>query len=176
MAIMLCSCLPVYSQNYRSIDKSPIDISYYPDDFAHDRKSGDEIVARVIYGRPQKKDREVFGGIVKYDKVWRTGANESTEIQFFKDVELAGKQVPAGTYSLFTIPSKDEWTIIINRNTLYWGAYSYDQKQDVVRVTATTSKLDNPIEEFSITFGGKGDTFKMYIAWDTTQVEVPISY
>ena len=164
------------AQKYRAIDKSPIDVAYYPDYFAHDRKDVDEIVARVIYGRPQKKDREVFGGLVEYGKVWRTGANESTEIQFYRDVTFGGEQLAAGTYSLFTIPGKDKWTVIINRDILYWGAYSYNEANDVLRVQVETSKTDKILEDFSIAFAGKDNDFSLYIGWDETQIAVPVSY
>ena len=174
--LLVLVTLPVSAQEYRKVDKSAIDIAYYPDYFAHDRKDGDEIVARVIYSRPQKNDREIFGGLVKYDKVWRTGANENTEIQFYKDVKFGGKSLKAGTYSLFTIPGKDKWTIIINSDILYWGAYSYNEENDVLRVEVEAGSSDEVIEALSIAFAGEGNNFKMYLAWDNTEIEVPISY
>src|SRR5690606_15950790 len=84
-------------------------------------------VASITYCEPFKKDRDIFGGLVPYGKVWRTGANEATEITFKKDVTFAGVAVKAGTYSLFTIPEKGEWTIILNPELKQWGSYGYDK-------------------------------------------------
>lgn len=165
------------AQNFRGLDKSPMDMAYFPDHFAHDRKPGEKAVARVIYSRPQKGGREIFGKLVPYGKVWRAGANEATEIKFYQDVELAGKKVKAGTYSLFTIPGEKEWTIILNSDLDYWGAYSYKAENDVVRVTAPASELNNTVENFAIQFEKKGEKAGvMRLAWDKTVVDVPFTY
>jgi len=95
----------------------------------------------VTYSRPGKKDREIFGTVVPYDKVWRTGANAATKLVFSTPVKLNGNDVPAGTYALMTIPNKDEWTVIINKNTDQWGSYKYDEKQDLVRFKSQTIEL-----------------------------------
>jgi hypothetical protein len=94
------------AQKFRKADQSPMDMAYFPDHFAHDRKEGEKAIVRVTYSRPLKNGREVFGKLVPYGKVWRTGANEATEIKFYQDVEFGGKKVKAGSYSLFTIPGK----------------------------------------------------------------------
>ena len=86
-----------FSQKFASLDKSPMDMAYFPDNFAHDRKAGEMAVIRVTYSRPQKDGREIFGKLVPYGKVWRTGANEATEIKLYKDIELGGKKVKAGS-------------------------------------------------------------------------------
>lgn len=96
------------AQGFKGPDKSPMDMAYFPDNFAHDRKKDEKAVIRVVYSRPQKNGREVFGKLVPFGEVWRTGANEATEIKFYHDVELAGKHVNAGSYSLFTIPREKE--------------------------------------------------------------------
>ena len=101
------------SQSFRTPDKSPVDIAYLPDNFAHDRKFAPErnlpssAVIKVIYGRPQMKGREVFGSLVPYGEVWRTGANEAAEITIFQDVKIGGKKLKAGSYAMFSIPNKD---------------------------------------------------------------------
>jgi hypothetical protein len=165
------------AQNFRGLDKSPMDMAYFPDHFAHDRKAGEKAVARVTYSRPQKGGREVFGKLIPYGKVWRTGANEATEIKFYQDVELAGKSVKAGTYSLFTIPGEKEWMIILNSDLDYWGAYSYKAENDVVRVTAPARESNNTVENFTIQFDKKGEKGGvMRLAWDKTVVEVPFTY
>jgi hypothetical protein len=166
-----------YSQGLPEPDKSPMDMAWFPDNFAHDRKPGEKAVARVIYSRPAKGNREVFGKLIPYGKVWRTGANEATEIKFYQDVVLGGKKVKAGTYSLFTIPGEKEWTIILNNDLDYWGAYSYNAKNDVVRVTAPASQSPESVENFAIQFGDKGPKKGvMRLAWEKTMVEVPFTY
>lgn len=160
-----------FGQKIAALDKSPMDRAYFPDNFAHDRKAGDKAIIRVIYSRPAKGDRQVFGKLVPYGKVWRTGANEATEIKFYQDVELAGKKVKEGTYSLFTIPGEKEWTIILSSDVDYWGAYSYNEKNDVVRFTAPVTETTTPVDNFTIQF----DKSSMKFLWDKTVVEVPIS-
>jgi hypothetical protein len=173
---MLTACV-VQAQNFRKVDKSPLDYAYLPDHFAHDRKDGEKAIARVTYSRPFKNDREVFGKLVPYGKVWRTGANENTEIKFYQDVEFGGKQVKAGTYTLFSIPNEKEWTIILNSDLDYWGAYKYNEKNDVVRVTAPVVTLNEPLENFSVQFEGKGSNQAILkLGWDKTVAEVPLKY
>jgi hypothetical protein len=165
------------AQNFRKLDKSPLDFAYFPDHFAHDRKEGEKAIIRVTYSRPSKNDREVFGKLVPYDKVWRTGANENTEIKFYQDVELNGKKVKAGTYALFTIPGEKNWTIILNSDLDYWGSFKYNEKNDVVRTTAPVSTLNEPLENFSVQFDSKGEKQGiMKMGWDRTVVEIPFKY
>ncbi len=149
---------------FRSIQKSPTDLSYM-----REGRSG-PVTARVIYGRPFKKDREIFGTLVPFGKVWRTGADEASEITFYKDVVFGGKDVKAGTYALFTIPNKDSWEVILNSGLHQWGAFSYDKKTDVARAKAKVETADNSIENFSIAF----NSGNMIMAWDKTRVSVPI--
>ncbi len=164
------------AQQWAEMDKSPMDAAYFPNNFAHDRKAGDVPLIKVIYSRPQMNNREVFGKLVPYGKVWRTGANEATEIRFYKDMQLGGKVVKAGTYSLFTIPGEKEWTIILSNDTDYWGAYSYNEKNDVLRVTAPATTIDTPLENFTIQFDKTGEgQGVMKIAWDKTMAAVPFS-
>jgi len=162
-----------HAQKFRGTDKSPMDMAYYPDNFAHDRKPGESASIKVIYSRPQKKEREIFGKLIPYDKVWRTGANEATEIKFYQDAEFGGKKVKAGSYSLFTIPGAKEWTIILNTDLDYWGAYRYNAKNDIVRVVAPVTELTEAVENFTIQFENKRDKLGvMKLAWDKTVVEV----
>ncbi|MBX2840617.1 MAG: DUF2911 domain-containing protein, partial [Flammeovirgaceae bacterium] len=153
------------------------DYAYYPDNYAHDRKEGDEAIIRVLYSRPQKKEREIFGKKVAYGKVWRTGANEATEIKVYKDISIGGEKLNAGTYSLFTIPTEKEWTIIFNSDLDYWGAYSYKEANDELRITAASSKSKKPIEAFTIQFkeGDKNEGI-MQLAWDEVIVDIPFKY
>lgn len=162
------------AQKFSALDKSPMDMAYYPDNFAHDRKVGDKAIIRVTYSRPEKKGRVVFGQLVPYNVVWRTGANEATEIKLYEPIELAGQKVSAGTYALFTIPGEKKWTIILNSDLDYWGAYSYNPTHDVLRVTAPVSTLTETVENFTIQFEKKeANAGVMKLAWDNTLVSVP---
>ena len=126
----------------------------------------------ITYGRPSVKGRQIFGGLQEFGKVWRTGANESTNITFSNDVKIEGKPLKAGTYSLYTIPGKDEWTIIIN-SKLSWGT-QYDAGKDVLRVTVKP-KEGQPMEQLLISFEEVTDTSaKMIIHWEKTIVPVTI--
>ncbi len=106
----------------------------------------------IAYSRPGVKGRTIFGSLVPYGQVWRTGANAATKITFSTPVKLNGTDVPAGTYALFTIPGEDEWTIIINKGATQWGAFQYDEKADVARFKATPLTSSKPMETFVIEF------------------------
>lgn len=123
----------------------------------------------LSYGQPSKKGRVIFGGLEAYGQVWRTGANEATTITFSRDVTFGGKPVKAGTYSLFTIPTENEWTIILNTVAKQWGAYNYDATKDVLRVTAPVKTV--PVIEKLDIHHADG---KLVIGWDTVQVEVAV--
>jgi len=105
----------------------------------------------ITYSRPSARGRDIFGGLVPYDKVWRTGANEATTISFSEDVTIDGQPLPKGTYSLHTIPGKDSWTIIFNKVANQWGSFSYDESKDALRVTAKPHRDEyNEVMTFSI--------------------------
>ncbi len=163
------------AQTIQELDRSPMDMAYYPDNFAHDRKPGEKAIVRVTYSRPKKNGREIFGKLIPYGKVWRTGANEAAEIKFYEDIDFGGKNVKAGTYSLFTIPGEKEWTIILNTDLDYWGAYSYKDANDILRLTAPATALNAAVENFTIQFESKGENQgAMKLAWDKTMIEVPL--
>ena len=130
----------------------------------------------ITYSRPGVKGRIIFGGknaLVPYGKVWRAGANSATKIVFSTPVKFGGVEVPAGTYGLFAIPGPDEWTIILNKIANQWGAYEYNAKDDVVRVTAKPVALATPIETFSIGINDlRNDSATLNLVWD--QVRVPV--
>lgn len=122
----------------------------------------------VDYSRPSVKGRTVFGDLVPYDKVWRTGANASTKIKFSDDVTIAGNKVPAGEYALYTIPGKSEWTIIIHKNTKHWGdgGKDYNPAEDLVRFKATPQQNTRNVESFTINFTNlKADAMDVEILW-----------
>ncbi len=167
VAIMLLGTLStVNAQKFAGLQKSPTDIAYAK----ADRNAKPAI--KVIYSRPQKKDRKIFGNLVNYDKVWRTGADEATEIKFMQDVKMGDQTIKAGTYSLFTIPGEKEWTIIINSDLDSWGAYSYDKGKDVARIKVPAASGE-ALEVFSIAFKKVDKGYHMVMGWDTARVEVP---
>lgn len=159
----------ITAQKFAGLDKSPMDVATYPSSY----RVSDKIV-KVIYSRPQLKRRKL-SKLAPNGKVWRTGANEATEIIFYKDVIFGGKEVKAGRYSLFTIPNTNEWTIILNTAENVWGSYFYNKSDDVVRVQGKASTIKKrPIEAFSIGFDGKANDFTMYLGWSNVVVTVPI--
>ena len=129
----------------------------------------------VEYSRPSMKGRKIYGGLVPYGEVWRTGANNATKITFGTDVKFGGKDVPAGSYALFTLPNASEWTVILNKVTGQWGSYAYDEKNDLVRVTAKPIALHETVETMSIGFMDvHDDSALLAIDWDKTRVPVKI--
>lgn len=160
---------------FAPVDPSPLDVLYYP----INTPKAKEAVAptmKVLYSRPAKKGREIFGVLEQFDKVWRLGANENTEIYFAKNVTIGDKKIKAGTYSLFAIPGKEKWTIIVNKQIDRWGAFSYDVSKDVVRVELPVGKPDKVIENFSMTFTDFAEGANLVMAWDSTQVVLPIYF
>lgn len=130
----------------------------------------------VNYSRPNKKGRTIFGDLVPYGAVWRTGANAATTIQFADEVIIGGKKVPAGKYGLVTIPNAGEWTVILTKQLDVMGAAAYKQDQDVVRVRAVPQDLPFPIETFTIMFNNVGaNSVDLVMLWDMTAVTMPIS-
>lgn len=130
----------------------------------------------IIYSRPSAKDREIFGNLVPYDTVWRTGANAPTKISFNSEVSFGGKKVPAGEYVLFTIPGKDKWTVILYGDTKVANAGLYDEKNDVGRITVNPMELKSPIESFTIGFDNlRDDSATLFLDWDKVRVPVPIT-
>jgi|AntDeeMinimDraft_5_1070356.scaffolds.fasta_scaffold00845_4 hypothetical protein len=157
----------VNAQEFKALDKSPLDAVMA-------RNDNDEGLIRVIYSRPHKKGREIFGNLVPYGKIWRTGANEATEVTFYKDMMVGGKKVPKGAYTLYTIPNKKEWTIILNKNTNVWGTRgNYKESEDLVRITAPARQAANTIEDFSMAFQPMDNGTKLMMGWDDVYVSVP---
>jgi hypothetical protein len=129
----------------------------------------------VVYSRPSTKGRVMLGGNNPYGVVWRTGANNATRITFSTPVTLQGSKVEAGTYELFTIPGSDEWTIILQKAGNQWGAYAYDQKNDVLRVTAKPTALTEPVETFTIDINDvRGESATLDLSWEKTHVPISL--
>lgn len=140
--------------------------------FAKDRASAHTTVkgknVSVTYGQPKMKGRTIFGGLVPYGQVWRTGADEATEITFTQGCIFAGRQVSPGTYTLYTIPEKGEWTIILNSELKQWGAFSYDKvkEKNVLETRVSSTSLDKAVETFTIDVKDDGIT----LSWEKTSV------
>ncbi len=129
---------------------------------------------KVVYSSPRKRDRQIFGGLVPFGETWRTGANEATEIIFTRDVMLGGDHVEAGIYSLFTIPGEKEWTILLNSELGMWGEFTHDPEKDVHRITVPSRQIDATHEAFTVSFRDGSAGHEMVLAWDRTEVAVPV--
>ena len=130
----------------------------------------------IDYSRPNKRDREIFGGLVPYGKVWRTGANKPTTIKFSDAVKIGGQDVAAGEYAFYTIPNENEWTIILSKNTKLWGAYGYKPDADALRVTVKPVTLADPVETFTIGFDNlKDNGATISLEWDKARVPVELT-
>jgi hypothetical protein len=141
----------------------------------------DDIRLKVYYNRPSKKGREIFGNLVPYDKVWRTGANEATTFETNKDLTIEGKKLKAGKYSVWTIPGKDTWVFIFNTEYGQWGINSNGEAnrqpaKDVLKVSVPAVEQDKIFEQFTISFEKSGKEIEMVLAWDKTVVSLPIAY
>ena len=171
MVIALCLGMGANAQKFSGLDKSPADIASYPSDY----KISDKLI-RITYSRPQLKGRSI-SELAPAGKVWRTGANEATEITFYKDATIGGKPISAGIYSLFTIPGEKEWTIILNKNLNQWGAYSYQESADVLRVPAKVSQGSESLNAFSIAYKeDAGKDTALVLGWGNTRVSLPIEF
>ena len=128
----------------------------------------------IDYSRPFAKGRKIVGGIVPFNQVWRTGANEATTFTTPIDLTIGDAKVPAGTYTLYSLPSESGWKLIINKQTGQWGT-EYDQKQDLARVDMKVSKTAQPVEQFTISFEKKGDdAATLVLQWENTSASVAV--
>lgn len=133
---------------------------------------------KIVYGQPYKRGRDIFGQLVPYEEVWRTGANEATELTTTKDISFGGGELKAGTYALFTIPKEeDQWTIILNSGLGQWGAFEYHPENDVLRVEAPAIEKETSTEPFTIRFTDViDDSTSLVMQWDQTEVSIPIRF
>jgi hypothetical protein len=130
----------------------------------------------VEYCRPGVKGRKIFGGLVPYGQLWRTGANDATKITFSSEMGFGNEVVPAGSYALFTIPGEKEWTVILSEVTGQWGSYSYDPKNDAVRVLVKPTTLAEPVETFTIAVADlRDDSAQLTLSWEKSRVAIPLA-
>lgn len=168
----------VAQSNLPAIDKSPMDMCYYPDNYPVLKiqdKVSEPLVARVVYSRPKKEGRAIFGGLVEYGKVWRLGANEATEIEFYKPVNIGGKKVAKGRYTLYAIANDSTWTFIVNKETDIWGSFRYDEAKDVVRTDVPVEKITEPVESLAMAFEKANGNINLIVIWENIKAALPIT-
>ncbi len=178
IAALLMSAMSMAQPKVTELDKSPMDVSYYPANYPILKMSGKvttEPLARILYSRPQKKGRNIFGEEVKYNDIWRIGANESTEFELFKNATIGDKKVPKGRYSMFCIPSENKWTLILNKDNFSWGSFSYRSEKDAARIDVPVQKNGDDVEALTMFFDNNNKS-NLVIMWDTTKVVVPIIF
>lgn len=159
----------INAQKFPDLDKSPLDAASYPNDYKDAAKT-----VKVIYSRPQLKGRSL-NELAPNGKVWRTGANEATEITFYKDVKLGDSKIKAGTYTLFTIPEKDSYTVIISKDLNVWGAYNYKEANDVARLKVPVTEGTDSLEAFSMVFTKSDTGVILNLGWDKVRVAIPFN-
>ena len=132
---------------------------------------------RILYSQPHKRGRSIFGNLVPYGEVWRTGANDATEITTTQKMLVAGKELRAGTYSLFTIPGEKTWIIIFNSDLGLWGSFNYNPQKDVLRVEVPVEQVHSPIyEPFTMSIDQTNERAIWRLMWDQVVVKVPLQF
>jgi len=167
--LLVLSVVFAQAQDFKGLDKSPMDKASYPSSYRISDK-----IAAITYSRPQLRERS-FNEIVPFNKVWRTGANEATELRVFKPIGIGGTTINAGTYSLYTLFEEGTATLIVNADTNVWGAYRYNQKKDIVRITVPYTTVEDSLEAFSIAFSGGKETPALFMGWEKIRVEIPFT-
>lgn len=166
------------AQSVPPVDKSPMDMCYYPEGYPVLKirdKATEPLVARVVYSRPNREGRTIFGSLVEYGKVWRLGANEATEIEFYKPVTIGDRKVPKGRYTLYAIPNENSWTFIVNRETDTWGSFKYSAAKDVARVEAPVKKTAETVESLAMNFEKSNNSVQLVVTWENVKVAMPIT-
>jgi hypothetical protein len=138
-------------------------------------KLADGKTITVDYSSPRMKGRKIYGGLVPFGQIWRTGANEATTFVTDANLTIGGKDVPAGSYTIFTIPNADKWTLVISKTTGEWGTQYPGEPNDLARVNMTVSKTDAPVENFTISFHEMGTGCHMYLDWENTRATAEIT-
>jgi hypothetical protein len=138
-------------------------------------KFSDGKTVSVDYSSPRMKGRKIFGGLVPYNQVWRAGANEATTFVTNTNVNVGGKDVPSGSYTIFTIPSPDKWTLVVSKRTGEWGVPYPGEGDDFTRTDMAASKTSSPVENFTIAFDQGGNKCTMRMEWENTRASIDIS-
>ena len=163
---------------YVAIDISPIDMAYFPADYPI-QKMNDSAktspVARVIYSRPHRQNRQIFGSLLKWGQPWRLGANEATEIQFFQPVTIQKKRIEKGQYVLYAIPYEDHWTIVFNTNLYSWGL-KFNPAKDIAKFDIPSTTKNQQVEYFSMLFEKTATGADLVMAWEAVEARLPIQF
>ncbi len=169
--------------NLAGEDKSPMDLAYYPARSKYQNFLKPEEVdanqpkMRVTYSRPQMNGRKVFGELLKYGEMWRLGANQTTLITFYENVNIGGTDIRRGTYGLFAKVNEGNWEIIVHTNTRSWGTFKHDDEDNVVTITAPTAKTPTTLEALSVTFEDKGNkAVDVIFGWEDTMARLPVTF
>ncbi|MEO7531153.1 MAG: DUF2911 domain-containing protein [Sediminibacterium sp.] len=166
------------AQKPTDLDKSPMDMSYWPNNYPTLKMKGQAKsmpVARLIYSRPFKNGRTLFGNIIPYGQVYRLGANEAAEIEFFKNVKVGGKLIPKGRYTMYYIAEQNKWTMIINRDNFSWGHFSYKIEKDIMRKDVDLDKNNDVVEAFTMYFEETKTGANLVMLWDDIKALLPIT-
>ncbi len=153
------------AQDFKGLDKSPMDLASYPDNY----RISDKVI-KIVYSRPQLKGRSLTN-LAKFGKKWRTGANEATEITFYKDVNFGGTPVKSGTYTMYTIPGEVNWTVVLSNQLNVWGVYFHKDENDVAKVTIPVKKSEEIIEVFSIVID---KDMTIHMGWGDVILSIPV--
>jgi hypothetical protein len=160
------------------VDVSPLDVSYFPTDYPVAKMSGKTTggpLARVIYSRPHRQGRKIFGNLLKYGEPWRLGANEATEIEFFTNATILGKKIPKGRYIIYCIPEENQWTVRLNTNIYSWGL-KLDHKKDIAEFRIGLQPESMTLEYFSMIFERSDKGANLVMGWDDVIAKLPISF
>jgi hypothetical protein len=163
---------------YAIVDVSPMDMSYYPTDYPKLKMAGGSdtpLLARVIYSRPHLQGRHLFNEMLQYGQPWRLGANESTELELYRDATIQNKIVKAGRYVMYCIPQPDNWTIILNSNTDSWGLHP-DSTRDVMRFNIPVNQTGRNLEYFTMVFEKKQGLAELVMAWEDIEARLPFRF
>jgi len=182
LSLMLIMGMSAQAQDFPELDKSPLDVAYFPSrvsfrNFAKtDAEKNAVPIARVFYSRPQKKGRTIFGELEEYGSIWRVGANEAAEVEFFRDVNIGDTRVKAGRYTMYAMLGESEWEVYFNTDLDVWGAYAYNDKHNVAKIKVATERTEKPVEAFTIMFKGVEGGAHLMMGWDNTMVQIPIMW
>jgi hypothetical protein len=167
---------------FSNIDQSPMDMSWCPANYPVEKMQGNDslkLIARIIYSRPHKKNRVIFGtdssSLCMYGRVWRLGANEATEIDLFENVNIAGQNIAKGMYVMYCIPHADSWTIKLNKNLYTWGLH-IKEADDIFSTEIPVSKQTPSLEDFTMVFSDAPGGANLIMAWDNVKAVLPVMY
>lgn len=167
-AFLMLLTFNLNAQNFKGLDKSPMDAASFPSDY----KVSDKLI-KIVYSRPQLKGR-ALSELAPSGKVWRTGANEAAELTLYTDMKLGDTSIKAGVYTFYVIPGDTEWTAIISKDLNVWGSYFYNEANDVARLSVPVTSSE-PLEAFSIAFDESENGVTMHLGWHTLRIAVPFT-